>query len=115
MNVLTNAIDAVEERLQGQKKSIQPRIKIQTCTINSEWAEISISNNGCGIPETVQAQIFDSFFTTKPIGKGTGMGMSISYQIIVERYHGKLECFSTPGQETEFIIRIPIHQPDRES
>jgi signal transduction histidine kinase len=60
------------------------------------------------MPQDIQQQIFNPFFTTKPIGKGTGMGMSISYQIITEKHKGKLECFSTPGEGTEFVIQIPI-------
>ncbi|MEL6402521.1 MAG: HAMP domain-containing sensor histidine kinase, partial [Cyanobacteria bacterium J06626_4] len=67
-----------------------------------------IADNGVGIPEVVRQQIFQPFFTTKPIGKGTGMGLSISHQIIVERHGGKLECFSQSGQGTEFLIQIPL-------
>jgi signal transduction histidine kinase len=63
-----------------------------------------------GIPSEIQPRIFDPFFTTKPIGKGTGLGMSISYQIITEKHGGKLECFSTPGNGTKFIISIPVRQ-----
>jgi len=62
------------------------------------------------MPEEIRQRIFDPFFTTKPVGKGTGMGMSISYQIITEKHGGKLECFSTPGEGTEFLIQIPIRQ-----
>jgi two-component system, NtrC family, sensor kinase len=58
--------------------------------------------------EKVKEQIFDTFFTTKPIGKGTGMGLSISYQIVVEKHKGKLDCISEIGKGTEFIIRLPI-------
>jgi signal transduction histidine kinase len=61
-----------------------------------------------GMAEEVQQKIFNPFFTTKPIGKGTGMGMSISYQIITEKHGGTLECRSTPGIGTEFIIEIPV-------
>jgi len=56
----------------------------------------------------VKQHIFDPFFTTKPIGKGTGMGLSISYQIVVEKHKGVLDCISEIGKGTEFIIRIPI-------
>jgi signal transduction histidine kinase len=70
--------------------------------------QIAIADNGSGIPEKFKQQIFDPFFTTKPVGKGTGMGMSISYQIITKKHGGKLDCFSTPGEGTEFIIQIPI-------
>jgi signal transduction histidine kinase len=62
------------------------------------------------MPEHVINRIFDPFFTTKPVGKGTGMGMAISYQIITEKHRGKLECFSTLGKGTEFIIQVPMRQ-----
>ncbi|MEG3899832.1 MULTISPECIES: ATP-binding protein, partial [unclassified Microcoleus] len=60
--------------------------------------------------DSVKQRIFDPFFTTKPIGKGTGLGMSISYQIITEKHRGKIKCFSTPEAGTEFVIQIPIRQ-----
>ena len=114
MNILTNAIDALEEsgtqRPDRESKTTHSRITIRTSVIKSQWVEIAVVDNSIGIPEAVQARIFDPFFTTKPVGKGTGMGMSISYQIIVEQHHGNLECFSTPGQGTEFIIQIPSQQ-----
>jgi signal transduction histidine kinase len=62
------------------------------------------------MPEHVINRIFDPFFTTKPVGKGTGMGMAISYQIITEKHCGKLECFSTLGKGTELIIQVPMRQ-----
>ncbi|MBD2505949.1 HAMP domain-containing protein [Nostoc muscorum FACHB-395] len=112
MNILVNAIDALEENnTKHTYKEIEEnpsRIKIRTSVINSTWLEIAIADNGVGISKEFQQRIFDPFFTTKPIGKGTGMGMSISYQIITEKHGGKLECFSTPGKGTEFIIQIPL-------
>jgi two-component system, NtrC family, sensor kinase len=60
--------------------------------------------------EEVCKRVFDPFFTTKPVGKGTGMGLSISYQIITKNHKGRLECFSTLGEGTEFVIQIPICQ-----
>ncbi|MEJ6482065.1 ATP-binding protein [Nostoc punctiforme UO1] len=112
MNILVNAIDALEEN--NTKHTYQEieenpsRIKIRTSVINSTWLEIAIADNGVGISKEFQQRIFDPFFTTKPIGKGTGMGMSISYQIITEKHGGKLECFSTSGVGTEFIIQVPL-------
>jgi signal transduction histidine kinase len=78
--------------------------------IKDTWVEIAIADNGIGIPQQVQQRIFDPFFTTKPIGKGTGMGMFISYQIITEKHGGKLKCFSTLGEGTVFVIQIPIYK-----
>ncbi|MBD1867247.1 HAMP domain-containing histidine kinase, partial [Cyanobacteria bacterium FACHB-471] len=91
------------------------QINIQTSTIDSEWIEIVISDNGIGLHKSVRNRIFDPFFTTKSIGKGTGMGMSITYQIITEKHCGKLTCFSIPGKRTEFIIQIPVRQKIREA
>jgi signal transduction histidine kinase len=107
MNILVNAIDALEER----KIQNEPhRITIRTDVIDASWIEIAIADNGIGIPHNIQQRIFDPFFTTKPIGKGTGMGMSISYQIITENHNGKLKCRSTPNEGTEFIIHLPLQQ-----
>ncbi|MBD2360700.1 HAMP domain-containing protein [Anabaena minutissima FACHB-250] len=107
MNILANAIDALEEQ-QGIQRNSQ--ITISTSIKDSDWVQIAIADNGSGIPEDVQSKIFQPFFTTKPSGKGTGMGMSISLQIIAEKHGGKLDCFSTIGQGTEFIIQIPVSQ-----
>jgi PAS domain S-box-containing protein len=102
MNILANAIDALEP-------INHPTITLRTWA-TSEWVTAVISDNGPGMSEQVQAQIFNPFFTTKPVGKGTGMGMSISYQIITEKHAGKLSCVSVLDQGTDFIIRIPIKQ-----
>lgn len=111
MNILTNAIDALEDLnpldRQATSQPHRGRITIRTSVIN-QWLEIAIADNGPGIPSAVQQRIFDPFFTTKPVGKGTGMGMAISYQIVTEKHHGKLECLSTPGSGTEFVIQIPL-------
>ncbi|MEA5574477.1 AAA family ATPase [Calothrix sp. UHCC 0171] len=114
MNILTNAIDAINEKnskLNFAEIAATPhQITIRTLVIDNDWIEIAIADNGIGIPEKVKHKVFNPFFTTKPVGKGTGMGMSISYQIITEKHGGKLECFSIPNQGTEFVIKIPIHQ-----
>ncbi len=126
MNILTNAIDALEERdMQRTFAECQQnlsQIHIHTTLVDSlintnnpdklasPQIQITISDNGSGIPLAVQKRIFDPFFTTKEIGKGTGLGMSISYQVITERHHGSLVCESQPGEGTSFIIRIPLQQ-----
>jgi signal transduction histidine kinase len=114
MNILTNAIDALEDvnkkRTLAQMQENPSQITIRTSIINGESVEIAIADNGSGIPEKVKTQIFDPFFTTKPIGKGTGLGMSISYQIIVEKHGGKLECLSNSPQGVIFVIQIPVQQ-----
>lgn len=105
MNILANAIDALDECLPAA-----PRIHIQTAVVDQNWIEIRIADNGLGIPTETQAHIFKPFFTTKGVGKGTGLGMSISYEIITEQHAGKLTCLSQPKKGTEFIIQIPQQQ-----
>jgi two-component system, NtrC family, sensor kinase len=112
MNIFSNAIDALEER--DEERSLQEMarvpsaISIYTQISDTNHVIIRIVDNGIGIPETVRQRIFDPFFTTKPVGKGTGMGLAISYQVITEKHGGTLQCLSTPGEGTEFIIEIPI-------
>ena len=135
MNLISNAIDALESSGVGsngvtspspldqvnsdskltacdtwccQNSSPTPTITICTEVKANNRAVIHIMDNGVGMTEEVQKKLFNPFFTTKPVGKGTGLGLSISYQIVVEKHSGELQCFSTPGQGTEFIIDIPI-------
>jgi len=114
MNLLSNAIDALEESNAGHSfediVTKSNRIWIKTTTIEPDWVQIAIADNGTGIPEKSRSRLFDPFFTTKPVGKGTGLGLSISYQV-AQKHGGKLWCDSTLGKGTNFIIEIPIHQP----
>jgi two-component system, NtrC family, sensor kinase len=105
MNILANAIDALEE--QRISPTQNPEIRIVTEMSTSNQVTIRIADNGCGMSEEVQKKLFDPFYTTKAVGKGTGMGLSISYQIITDRHAGSLRCISSPGQGAEFIIEIP--------
>jgi signal transduction histidine kinase len=106
MNVINNAIDALEEHLDTVSA---PMISIRTERLGSDRIVVCISDNGRGIPEDVKDKVFETFFTTKPIGKGTGMGLSISHEIVVEKHRGVFKCHSQPGHGTEFWIEIPIH------
>jgi two-component system NtrC family sensor kinase len=114
MNILANAIDVLEDRnlktTPEELKAAPSQIRIQTQTIENREAQIIITDNGAGIPEAIRSRLFDPFFTTKPVGKGTGMGLSISYQIIVEQHKGTLVCDSHLGKGTAFIITIPLKQ-----
>ncbi|MGB3790621.1 MAG: ATP-binding protein [Phormidesmis sp.] len=114
MNVLANAIDAMEEtnadRDYDEIEAKPNQIAIRTSFVEKQWIEIGIADNGSGILESVRDRIFDPFFTTKPAGKGTGLGMSISYQIITQHHKGKLSCVSQPNKGTEFTIQIPLQQ-----
>ncbi|MDY7023300.1 MAG: ATP-binding protein [Cyanobacteriota bacterium] len=114
MNILSNAIDVLEEKSSTQTKQYLKEnpnaIKIQTTLSNPDSVEIVISDNGVGMSDSIQKRIFDPFFTTKQVGKGTGMGMPISYQIITEKHRGKLNFTSSLDQGTEFRIQIPVYQ-----
>lgn len=110
MNLIANAIDAVEEEIKNRNlQSFTPCVSIRTELSASNQLIITIADNGTGIPKKVKHRLFDPFYTTKPVGKGTGMGLSISYQIITERHKGSLKCISAPGHGAEFIITIPIN------
>ena len=115
MNILVNGVDALEAALEKNPDAD----KIPTITLRTELRPdsviISISDNGTGLSSTVKDRIFDPFFTTKAVGKGTGMGMAISYQIIVEKHRGKIGCFSQEGAGTEFIIEIPTELASHDS
>ncbi|BAY39503.1 multi-sensor signal transduction histidine kinase [Nostoc sp. NIES-2111] len=108
MNLLTNAIDALEESVVDGTKTENPQIIIRTELTTNNQIIICIADNGPGMTEKVRSRLFDPFFTTKPVGKGTGMGLSISYQIIVTNHQGQLKCISAPGEGAEFIITLPL-------
>lgn len=117
INLISNAIDALLDKVDEEKERLtgdrtwQAQIEITTEVIeieNKSWALIRIADNGPGIPLEIQGKIFDMFFTTKSVGKGTGIGLAISYQIITEKHGGKLNLHSQPGKGTEFEIVLPI-------
>ncbi|MEH2359345.1 GAF domain-containing protein [Nostoc sp.] len=114
MNVLSNAIDALEDYSESQSKPDSNQITISTALGEMEGnvksVVIRIADNGPGIPEPLKSRICDPFFTTKPVGKGTGLGLSISYQIVVDKHGGVFKCDSQPGLSTEFWIEIPVIQ-----
>jgi signal transduction histidine kinase len=90
-----------------------PQIRIHTEVTDLNMIKIAIADNGPGIEESLRSRLFDPFFTTKPVGKGSGLGLSISYQIIVQKHRGNITCNSSVGQGAEFAIEIPIEQPER--
>jgi predicted ATPase/signal transduction histidine kinase/tRNA A-37 threonylcarbamoyl transferase component Bud32 len=110
MNILNNAIDALQKtgKTSDEEGYKKPTIILRSFLDHSHNLVLSIADNGIGIEPSVINKIFDPFFTTKPVGSGTGLGLSISYSIIVEKHHGQLTCLSTPGDGTEFIIKLPI-------
>ncbi|MBW3586309.1 MAG: GAF domain-containing sensor histidine kinase, partial [Cyanobacteria bacterium 0813] len=111
MNLLANAIDALEESNQGRNFAdilAHPNhITIRT-EVEGEKVKISIADNGNGMSEEVKDRIFDHLFTTKDVGQGTGLGLAIARQIVEEKHGGKLSCISALGEGTEFVIEILI-------
>jgi signal transduction histidine kinase/sensor domain CHASE-containing protein/HAMP domain-containing protein len=101
MNLLSNAIDALESSPCPDKQ-----IVIQTQMLPADQVQVSIRDNGPGIPPEIQEKLFDPFFTTKPVGKGTGLGLTVAYQIL-ERHQGQIHVISTPGVGTEVTIHLP--------
>ncbi|RCJ20983.1 hybrid sensor histidine kinase/response regulator [Nostoc sp. ATCC 43529] len=89
-----------------------PQIRIYTQMTNSNMVKIAIADNGPGIQDSLRSRLFDPFFTTKPVGKGSGLGLSISYQIIVQKHRGQITCNSSFGQGAEFAIEIPVEQSE---
>jgi len=88
-----------------------------TLTVRTSAAEdsvvVEIRDTGTGIPQDIQGRIFDQFFTTKPVGEGTGLGLDISWRIVVKKHHGDLSVTSVPG-DTRFRVRLPLTAPDRQ-
>lgn len=110
MNLIMNAVEALE-RCNHPNKTIL--ISTQKIAANGEpeRVQVIIADNGPGIAQEVQSKIFDPFFTTKEIGEGTGLGLTVSYQAIVNQHHGHLKFYSEPGLGAEFVIEIPVTHP----
>ena len=101
MNILSNAIEAFDT------EQLSPTITLTTTT-EAGYVVIALADNGEGIPEGMQSKIFDPFFTSKPIGKGTGLGLTVSYQTVVEAHQGFIDVTSVPGEGSVFRIRLPL-------
>ena len=109
MNILANAIDALEEGMKNKENSqFPPTIHIRTALADSNQVAIRISDNGRGMSENTRQRIFDHLFTTKAVGKGTGLGLAIAQQIVVEKHGGKIEVYSILGKGAEFVITLPV-------
>jgi two-component system, NtrC family, sensor kinase len=113
LNLTINAAHAIADVI-GDSTHGKGKITITTAKIAQEWAEIRISDTGTGIPVAAQSRIFDPFFTTKEVGKGTGQGLAISHNVIVEKHKGQLFFETEMGQGTTFIIRLPLVEPTAE-
>ena len=102
LNLLRNSAQSLRE---AQREA--PIIRLRTRR-KGEWAVIEVEDNGVGISPEIRKKIFDPFFTTKKIGEGTGLGLSVSFHIVVQRHHGEMLVESQEGAWTRFIVRLPI-------
>jgi len=109
LNLIINAAHAIADSPCGGEAG--GLIHIMTRR-RDDWAELSVEDNGCGIPEELQDKIFDPFFTTKGVGKGSGQGLAIVYNVITGKHHGQLFVHSEPGRGTTITARLPLIQPD---
>ncbi|MCC5940714.1 MAG: hypothetical protein JJU37_04165 [Balneolaceae bacterium] len=106
LNIIGNSLDAVWDASKNGKIVEEPEIKIHTA-LKMEEIEIRIADNGPGVPEELKEKIFEPFFTTKPTGEGTGLGLSLSYDIITQGHNGSLTLESRKGEGAAFIITLP--------
>ncbi|MBE9097945.1 ATP-binding protein [Vacuolonema iberomarrocanum] len=111
LNLLNNAIDAIRDRVAAcpdGPPDFQPRLDVCTQKLEGGWVQVQITDNGAGIPYDIQSKLFDPFFSSKPVGSGTGLGLFVGYQVIVEQHGGELTFTSTPGEGSAFSIKLPI-------
>jgi two-component system NtrC family sensor kinase len=106
LNLFNNAFYAVQHKKKTAGDTYRPIVKVTTA-INGKNIEVRVHDNGIGIPDSVKDKILQPFFTTKPTGEGTGLGLSLSYDIIAKGHHGSINIQSVEGESTEFTILIP--------
>jgi signal transduction histidine kinase len=106
LNLISNGFYAATKRKESGDEGFEPTLNATTKNLGNT-VEIRIRDNGTGIPLEVKEKIFNPFFTTKPAGEGTGLGLSMSHDIIVKQHGGKIDVDTMPGAFTEFIITLP--------
>jgi signal transduction histidine kinase len=102
--VWTNLIDNAAQAMNGTGTLTIRTAREDDCVL------VEIGDTGPGIPEAIQKRIYEPFFTTKPVGEGTGLGLDIAWRIVVNKHHGDLRVESVPG-DTRFQVRLPIEAP----
>jgi len=106
LNIFNNAFYAVAQRAKQEDEAYRPTVWLSS-RLENGTVEIRIKDNGTGIPASARAKIFEPFFTTKPTGQGTGLGLSLSYDIICNGHGGTLAVAGEPGEFTELTVRVP--------
>ena len=109
LNLLTNAFYAVDEKKKSGLENYEPTVSISTKKVDGK-VEIKVKDNGNGIPQNIVDKIFQPFFTTKPTGQGTGLGLSLSYDIVTKGHGGELKVETKEGKGSKFIIHLPTNK-----
>ena len=104
LNLIINAAHAIRES--GQDVATG-KIRIHT-SVAGEWVTISVEDNGCGIPDAIASRVYDPFFTTKEVGRGTGQGLAIAHRIVATKHSGRIEFHTQVGVGTRFLIHLPV-------
>jgi signal transduction histidine kinase/ligand-binding sensor domain-containing protein len=107
LNMINNAFYALQQRQKISDNGYKPTLELITAQ-NNGWVELTVKDNGTGMPEHVKEKIMQPFFTTKPTGEGTGLGLSLSYDIVVKGHGGKIDVTSKEGEGTTFVISLPL-------
>jgi len=107
LNLINNAFYAVSQKLKSGSEDYKPRVVVTTKQLD-KMIEIKVSDNGNGIPDSVTEKIFQPFFTTKPTGQGTGLGLSLSYDIVTKGHNGEIRVESNEEQGTVFTVILPV-------
>ena len=107
LNLITNAFYVVQKKKEEQPEGYEPTVTVATQKEGNK-VQIRVKDNGNGIPDAIKEKIFQPFFTTKPTGQGTGLGLSMSYDIITKGHGGELTVETKEGQGTTFLISIPF-------
>lgn len=108
LNLFTNAFYATQQKIKTLGTDYKPTVEVSTKLIGNKSVEIKVKDNGTGIPDNIRDKILQPFFTTKPTGEGTGLGLSLSYDIVVKGHGGKIDIDSKEGEYTTFIITLPV-------
>jgi len=109
LNLVINAAHAIAATGASKERGLG-RITISTSRVDSRWVEVRVADTGCGIPEKIRNKIFEPFFTTKEVGKGTGQGLTIVHDVVVDKHGGTIRFETEPGKGTTFIIRLPLDE-----
>jgi two-component system, NtrC family, sensor kinase len=107
LNLVANACHALRERQRRAGPGYRPTLRLSTRLVG-DVGEIHVEDNGVGIPVELRRRIFDPFFTTKPPGEGTGLGLSMCYEIVVKQLGGNITIKSVEGEQTKFTVTLPI-------